>query len=204
MLLIIYILILFLLFLNRLYYKRILKDKGEENIPNFIKLINDVAIYLVIIIVIVAIRTYIVTPVRVDGESMVPTLSNNEILILQKYDDNYKRFDIVVLNYNNQKLIKRVIGLPGEYVKYKNNNLYINGVKIEEQFNTGGDTEDFELKDLGNYKKIPVNYYLVLGDNRENSVDSRIIGLINKKSIVGKTKVSIYPFSKIGKINKNK
>ena len=85
------------------------------------KFIKELVPYIVIIVVVVLIRTFIVTPVQVDGESMYPTLLDNQILILKKYDHSYDRFDIVVFKYNNSKLVKRVIGLPGETVSYKNN-----------------------------------------------------------------------------------
>jgi signal peptidase I len=75
--------------------------------------------------VVVIFRTFIATPVRVDGDSMNDTLHNNDILILNKLEKNYDRFDIVVINYNNTKLVKRIIGLPGENISYKDNQLYI-------------------------------------------------------------------------------
>ena len=104
---------------------------------------------------------------------------------------------IVVFNYNNSKLVKRIIGLPGEYVEYKDNQLYINNEKIE--FELDAYTYDFELSELG-YKQIPEDYYLVLGDNRTNSLDSRRIGLISKEDILGTTTFTIFPFNKFGKI----
>lgn len=151
------------------------------------KYIKELIPYLVIILTVVLIRTYIVTPVQVSGSSMYPTLKNGEILVLKKYDTGYNRFDIVVLNYNGDKLIKRVIGLPGETIKYKNNKLYINGKRIKENFTKNTDTSDFDMSELfqGSYK-IPKDNYFVMGDNRNNSTDSRIIGSINKKNIKGK------------------
>lgn len=159
------------------------------------KYIKEFIPYLIIIITVILLRTYIITPVQVDGLSMYPTLSDNEILLLKKYDKTYERFDIVVLNYNNEKLIKRVIGLPGEHIKYKNNNLYINGKKIKEDFERNSDTEDFELD-----KIIPKDCYFVMGDNRGNSTDSRVIGVINKKYIKGKIAIALFPFNRFGKV----
>ena len=148
--------------------------------------------YIVITMIVILIRMFIISPVRVDGTSMYPTLSNNEFLLLSKYDQSYDRFDIVVLKYRNERLVKRIIGLPGETVEYKNNKLYINGKEIEEPFiNTN--TDDFNLNELG-YDKIPENYYFVVGDNRGSSLDSRMIGLINKKDLQGIIKLSITGF----------
>ena len=62
---------------------------------------------------------------------MYPTLNENDILILNKIDKNFKRFDIVVINSNNTQIIKRIIGLPGENIEYNNNILYINGIKTD-------------------------------------------------------------------------
>lgn len=166
------------------------------------KKIKEIIPYILIIIIVVLIRTFIITPVQVDGTSMYPTLNNNEILLLKKYDKKIKRFDVVVLKYKNEKLIKRVIGLPGENVKYENNKLYINNKYIKEKFIKNIDTDDFNIEEILNDGefKIPNNYYFVVGDNRNNSIDSRIIGLINKKNIKGKTDFAIFPFKKFGKI----
>lgn len=164
------------------------------------KFIKEITPYIIVVIVALLIRTFIVTPVQVDGESMYPTLDDNEILLLKKYDHSYERFDIVVFDYNNSKLVKRIIGLPGEYVEYKNNELYINNKKLD--FKLDAYTYDFELSELG-FKQIPEDYYLVLGDNRTNSIDSRRIGLIPKENILGTTTFSIFPFNKFGKIKIN-
>ncbi len=159
------------------------------------KYIKSVIPYVIVIVIALLIRTFIITPVQVDGMSMYPTLEDKQILILKKYKKNFKRFDIVILKYNDDKLVKRIIGLPGETLEYKNNNLYVNGIKVDDKLSL--ETNDFNLKDLG-YSKIPKDYYFVLGDNRNNSTDSRIIGLINKKDILGTTNLRIWPLNKIG------
>lgn len=158
--------------------------------------------YIVIIVVVVLIRTFIATPVMVDGTSMVPTLVDNQILILYKLSKNYNRFDIVVIDHEvrgkEEKLVKRVIGLPGEYVEYKDSKLYINKKEVKEDF-IDVETEDWSLAKLG-YLEIPEGYYFVVGDNRGDSSDSRILGLIHEKEIKGKIKFSLFPFSRFGKI----
>lgn len=154
--------------------------------------IKELVPYVVITVVVILVRMFIISPVRVDGTSMYPTLSNNEFLLLSKYDQSYDRFDIVVLKYKNERLVKRIIGLPGETVEYKNNTLYINGKEVEEPF-VNVNTDDFNLSELG-YDKIPDNYYFVVGDNRGSSLDSRMIGLINKKDLQGTIKLSISGF----------
>lgn len=163
------------------------------------KRMKNIIDYIAIIVAVLLIRAFLVSPIRVTGNSMVPTLNNGDIMVLNKIGyrmNGLNRFDIVVINYDNEKIIKRVIGLPGEYVEYKDNKLYINGTYIKEEYERK-DTDDFKLESL-NEKKIPDDKYLVLGDNRPISKDSRIIGLIDKKDILGYTSIVIYPFNRIG------
>lgn len=164
------------------------------------KVIKEIIPYIAIILIVVLIRSFIITPVRVDGSSMEPTLKEGEILILKKYDNSFERFDIIVFNHNNNRLIKRVIGLPGDYVEYKNDKLYINGKHVKENFVRKSTTSDFKLEDI-DLKKVPKNCYFVMGDNRNNSTDSRIIGAVCKKQIKGSTNFSLFPLNDFGKIN---
>ena len=90
---------------------------------NIIKFLKDIFPYVLIIILVVLIRTFIVTPAQVDGSSMKPTLNDNNLVILNKLDyrlNDIKRFDVVVVDIKTEKIIKRVIGLPGDTVSYKN------------------------------------------------------------------------------------
>lgn len=160
---------------------------------------KELIIYGSIILAVILIRTFIITPVRVNGTSMYSTLKNGEIMILNKLDykfNDIKRFDIVVVKTSDNKIIKRVIGLPGETLKYENNTLYIDGVEVKEPY-LKEKTEDFNINELG-YKKIPSDCYFVMGDNRNNSKDSRIIGCVNKKQIQGSTKLVLFPFKSMG------
>lgn len=164
------------------------------------KILKELYPYVVIVVVVVLFRTYIATPVRVDGDSMKDTLHNNDILILNKLDKSYKRFDIVVIKYNNTKLVKRIIGMPGENISYKDNELYINDKKYEDIETSR--TYDFSLEELYALDRIPNNHYFVMGDNRGNSLDSRDyrVGLIKKEDIVGVTIFRLFPFNKIGTV----
>lgn len=155
------------------------------------KLMKEIAPYILIILSIIIIRSFIITPVRVSGTSMDPTLKEGEILILKKYDKSYERYDIVVLKHWDDKLIKRIIGLPGETIEYKDNKLYINGKETKDVITTG--TEDFSFEG-----KIPEGYYFVLGDNRKNSADSRSLGLFTKEDIEGTTTFALFPFESFG------
>ena len=105
---------------------------------------------------------------RVEGDSMAPTLTNNNLLLYSKLNKEYSRFDIVIIKIDKVYYIKRIIGLPGETIEYKNNTLFVNGNKVIENFNTTA-TNDFSLIQICPYNTIPENNFLVLGDNREVS-----------------------------------
>lgn len=158
------------------------------------KYIKEIIPYVVIILVVIILRTFVITPVQVDGSSMYPTLKDNQVLILKKYDKSYKRFDIVVLKYGKDKLVKRVIGVPGDIIKYEDNKLYVNGKYVKEKFLKDVVTSDFTEV------VVPDDHYFVMGDNRENSKDSRIFGVIKKDKICGTVSFSIFPFNRFGKI----
>lgn len=168
--------------------------------------IKDVFKYALVILGVLLIVIYIVTLEQVVGPSMSPTLKNGDIVILNKFSykfNDIKRGDIVSLNYADTKyLIKRVIGLPGEYVEIKDNKVYIGDKILKEYYLKDVEMKDFTLNDLG-YDVIPKDKYLVLGDNRGNSLDSRDkkVGLIDRKDIVGKVKLRIWPLNKMGVIN---
>jgi len=175
---------------------------NREKIKNIIK---ELYPYVVIVVVVVLFRTFIATPVRVDGSSMDSTLKNGDILILNKLDKNYERFDVVVVNITmdgeTSKLVKRIIGMPGESIEYKENDLYIDGKIVKDM--APERTNDFTLKQLYDLENIPENTYFVMGDNRSDSRDSRdyTVGLIKKEDIVGTTTIRLFPFNKIGKFN---
>lgn len=149
--------------------------------------------YILIILVVIVLRTFIITPAVVRQQSMEPTLFEKDIMLLNKIGvklGNIDRFDVVVIDLGNEYIIKRIIGLPGELIEYADNILYVDGKKIEESFlEDSVITTDFLLDEV-----IPSDTYFVLGDNRINSTDSRIIGVVEKKDIVGKTSIIIYPF----------
>ncbi|MDD6388876.1 MAG: signal peptidase I [Bacilli bacterium] len=164
--------------------------------------IIDTSKYILTMVVVIFIIMYVATVQQIIGSSMESKYKDQDIVILNKLHYRFfkiKRFDVVSLKYDGSKyLIKRVIGLPGDNIEYKNNKLFINGKKIEEYFlDKETNTEDFSLTTLG-YEKIPKDMYLVLGDNRENSLDSREIGLVKRKDILGKIKLRIWPINKFG------
>lgn len=167
------------------------------DIKEFLK---DSAKYILTIIAVLFIVVYVVSVQQIIGPSMQPTLNNGDIVLLNKFQ--YRLFDvkrnqIIALNYKDTKyMVKRVIGLPGEKIEFKDNTLYINDKAFNEPFIKDVKTNDFSLADLG-YDVIPQDMYLVLGDNRENSMDGRDFGLIKKKDIIGKASIRIWPLNNI-------
>ena len=146
-----------------------------------------------IILVVVLIKTFVVSPIRVNGASMDPTLNDKDIMLLDEISYRFSdiaRFDIVVVKEEDEYLIKRVIGLPGETVEYKNDKLYIDGKYVKEDFKHK-ETFDFSTT-LGK------DEYFIMGDNRTNSTDSRVFGPISRDKIMGKTSLTILPISRFG------
>lgn len=165
---------------------------------NIIEFIKDISKYVIVIVIVLFLFIFVMGLQQVIGPSMQPTLEEGDILIVNKliYRINkINRNDIVVISQNEKYMIKRVVGLPGETIEYKDNYIYVNGIKYRETFiNTN--TQNFNINELG-YDKIPDNMYLVLGDNRENSLDSRTYGLISKEQIIGKAWIRVWPLNKI-------
>lgn len=166
-----------------------------RNITEFIK---DASKYIIVIIFVLLFFIFVMGLQQVIGPSMNPTLNEGDIIITNKFIYRFKsieRNDVVVISQDEKYMIKRIVGLPGETVEYQNNDVLINGKAYKETF-TNSETEDFTIQDLG-YDVIPEDMYLVLGDNREDSLDSRTFGLISKNQIIGKAWIKIWPISKM-------
>lgn len=166
------------------------------------------------LIVALLIRSFLLNLTRVDGSSMMPNLQNNE-LVLNWHLGEVKRGSVIVFdasgedpsisNSGSSTYIKRVIGLPGDTVEYRNGNLYVDGTKVnqnwiskEEQLATSMGMDDaagWSLESLSlslnwqdkdrNTRVVPKNTYFVLGDKRSISKDSRQFGFVDKSSVKG-------------------
>nr|WP_044022718.1 signal peptidase I [Bacillus sp. SG-1] len=159
----------------------------------------------VAVVIAVAVRGFLFTPVLVEGASMNTALEDRERVIVSKIGD-IDRFDIVVFHRDEQQdYIKRVIGLPGDRIEYKEGTLYVNGVPVEESYldeqkeKLHGDlTKSLTLEETAvGQATVPEGHLFVMGDNRRDSTDSRHIGAIPIEEIVGTAKVVFYPLTDI-------
>ncbi len=162
-----------------------------------LKLLKEAIPYIIIIVVVLLLRAYVVTPIRVNGLSMYDTLEGDEIMILWKLGE-IERYDIVVADVkvsgSDDVVIKRVYGLPGETISCEDGKIYINGSLIEDEYGYR-ETSDFGPVTLGE------NEYFLLGDNREISLDSRVFGKVTRDEIEGTTNFILLPFKKFGNVS---
>lgn len=170
-------------------------EKAKEK--NIAKEILEWIISAVIAIAVVfLLQTYVIQPVRVEGASMEPTLYNNERMLVSKFTYRFneiERGDIVVTHFPNDKdnYVKRIIGLEGDKIKSLNGQLYINDEQVDEPY--------IKDKMLVDFKEtiIPEGRYFVMGDNRNNSRDSRSVGFLDKSMIMGKVQMVIWPIGEV-------
>ncbi|MTH52723.1 signal peptidase I [Bacillus mangrovi] len=166
------------------------------------------AIGLAVVIALV-IRQFLFTTVVVDGESMLPALHPYDRMIVNKAGfaaSGPDRFEIVVFHASEgEDYIKRIIGLPGDTVEYRRDQLYINGKAIDEPFLEDYKkqlidpplTENFTLSEAAGRKKVPEGHVFVMGDNRRISKDSRHIGTVPVSDIMGEANFVYWPLSDI-------
>jgi signal peptidase I len=182
-----------------------MSDSGNSTMKNVLKEILSTSIYLLVVLCVTyLIVTYVGQRTQVSGHSMENTLSDGDHLFVDKISYRFKdpqRFDIIVFppQYDQSTyFIKRIIGLPGETVQIDmEGNIYIDGEILEESYgkeviqNPGRAIEPIVLGD---------DEYFVMGDNRNNSSDSRepAVGNIKRDDIIGKAFIRIWPLSSFG------
>jgi len=184
------------------------KVQGKQK-NELVEWIKAIAFALLVAFVI---KQFLFTPVLVKGASMMPTLEDQDRVIINKIGPKFKsvdRFDIVVVKMNEEEnYIKRIIGLPGDKIEYKDDQLYINGEKYSEPYldqykkelkDSGSLTYDFTLEQILGETTVPEGDYFVLGDNRRVSKDSRVpeVGFIPKEKIMGTTSIICWPIEHI-------
>ncbi len=174
-------------------------EKEKSSLWEWIKAI------LIAVVLAGVIRQFFFAPILVDGVSMAPTLHDRDRMIVNKigyHIGDPKRFDIIVFRATEDKdYIKRIIGLPGDEIEYRNDKLYVNGKAYEEpyldkqkkQIADGPLTYDFNLEEMTGKKTVPKDQLFVLGDNRRFSKDSRSIGTISMDQVIGKANMLYWP-----------
>lgn len=149
---------------------------------------ETIKVVLISMAVILPIRYFLIQPFYVEGASMEPTFSSNEYLLVDEISYRFEepqRGQVIVFRYPRdprQYYIKRVIGLPGERLEIKLGKIYINGKELREnyldEFRVGATNLESQI--------IPTDHYFLMGDNRINSMDSRIFGPVDKKFLIGR------------------
>ena len=152
-------------------------------------------IYVLTIVAAVAvlIATLILPVLQIEGKSMEPTLVNGDIVLLTK-TTSFDRGELCGFSWNNKLLIKRVIGIPGDWIEIDTDGtVYLNGEKLEEPYAQQLAVGECDLEFP---YQVPQEQYFVLGDMRESSIDSRntLIGCVEKDQIVGRVFFRIWPF----------
>lgn len=149
---------------------------------------------LIAVILAFLLRSFVFATSIVEGESMEPTLEDGETIMFNKFvylTGEPERGDIVIIDRPIKNYVKRVIALPGETIKVRNHDLYIDGEKYKQKF-ISKDARN-HTGNFGPYK-VPKNQYFVMGDNREISMDSRNgLGFIKEDTIIGKSEFIVFP-----------
>jgi len=179
-------------------------SSGEEHVsPGFspLSLLRDVAISVILAVVLIV---FIYQPVKVEGTSMMPGLTNEERIFINKYEyklgvGGVERGDLVVFHFPldpSQSYIKRVIGVPGDQVEIVNGTVFVNGSKLDEPYVPDDYRDSLSLP----RERVPANHYFVLGDHRNSSNDSRMWGFVSRPEIYGKAVFVYWPLNKIGRV----
>lgn len=166
-----------------------------------ISLLRDVAISVALAVILIV---FIYQPVKVEGTSMMPGLTDQERIFVNKYEyrlgpNNIHRGDLVVFHYPKdprESYIKRVVGLPGDMVQIVQGEVYVNSRKLDEPYVL----DAYRDHDSMDPQLVPADDYFVLGDHRNSSSDSRSWGFVGRDGIYGKAVLVYWPFEKIGPV----
>ncbi len=178
-------------------------EEGEKKKRSPLSIAIELAIYVVLILAsIFWFPEYVMQRTVVSGESMETTLQNHDSLLVNKFIYRFKnpdRYDIVIFYPYGKDVdeyyVKRVYGLPGETVQIKENDIYINGNKIEDKYASNAMDEAGIAEEP---IKLGEDEFFVLGDNRMVSMDSRDIGPVKKKNLAGEVMLRVWPLKKFG------
>jgi signal peptidase I len=173
-----------------------------EGTPGAISLLRDLAISIVLAVILIV---FIYQPVKVEGTSMMPGLTDQDRIFINKYI--YKlsggaidRDDLVVFHYPydpSQSYIKRIIGLPGDSIEIRDGEVFVNGTELDEPYVPPEYHDHVSLPQ----EMVPADHYFVLGDHRSSSNDSRVWGFVKRSEIYGKAVFVYWPPDKIGRVH---
>ena len=174
------------------------KELKRENYRVKYRSVLKSTVYTLIVVAAIAVlvATLVLPVLQISGESMEPSLSNGEIVVLVK-TKKFERGDLCAFYYSNKILIKRVIGLGGDYIYIdEEGTVYVNNEPIDEPYLT---EKAFGECDLEFPYQVPEEQLFVLGDKRESSIDSRstVIGCIAREDILGRIFLRVWPIKKI-------
>ncbi|TVX93998.1 signal peptidase I [Paenibacillus agilis] len=180
------------------------------------ELVEWIKAIAVAVTLVVLVRWLLFAPFIVDGPSMEPNFYTGERLIVNKILYEFrepKRGEVVVFHVPDEKrdLIKRVIGVAGDTIEYRGDDLFVNGKKVEEPYiqeaiaeakKQGGtyNNSDFP-NEMRTENKVPEGHIFVMGDHRDNSTDSRVLGFIPLSEVIGRADVIFWPLNQMKFIN---
>ncbi|NLI88963.1 MAG: signal peptidase I [Epulopiscium sp.] len=176
------------------------KYTKKEVFKEIINWIVDIGIAIVIALFI---TKFIITHTYIPTGSMIPTIEIDDHLIINRvplYFKNPKAGEIVIF-HNDKELIKRVIAVPGDTLDIRDGKVYVNGEELDEPYlNEPDSTYVFMMEEDVFPIEIPEDRYFLMGDNRNNSEDSRHFGMIHRKAIYAKSGFRIWPLNRIGRV----
>jgi signal peptidase I len=181
--------------------KELPKRTLGAGIWNALSWMRDLAFSVLIAVVSIV---FIYQPVKVEGTSMMPGLTDQERIFINKFTYRFglgsiERGDTVVFTYpkdTEKSYIKRVIGLPGDHVRIDRGQVYVNDHPLAEDYVEADYRDDLSMREI----MVPPDEYFVLGDHRNSSSDSRVWGNVPRKYIYGKAVFCYWPLNKLGRL----
>ena len=174
---------------------------------NFVDFLQTLVVFGAIFAII---YLFVAQPHKVSGQSMFPNFHNGDYILTDKISYRFyppKYGDVIVLRNprnESQDFIKRIIALPGQTIKVENTSVYVNGLKLDERYlPSGTPTRGGSFLRDGEIVTVPEDQWVVIGDNREHSSDSREIGPIPQKQIIGRVFFRYFPLNALGLIPYN-
>jgi signal peptidase I len=177
----------------------------RSGLRNALSWVRDLVFSVLIAVVLIV---FIYQPVKVEGTSMTPTLTDQERIFINKFTYRFglssvERGDTVVFWYPqdmSKSYIKRVIGIPGDRIRIEDGHVFVNGRELSENYIPPENRDDSTWRD-GREVTVPANDYFVLGDHRNQSSDSRMWGWVPRKNIYGKAVFVYWPLDKMGRVH---